>query len=66
MGPMGQELRVGIDLGGTKIAGIVLDGEAEVRAERRVVEPHGAEVRADHTETNPVQVQFAKPISQHR
>ncbi|MES1939800.1 kinase/transcriptional regulator [Salinisphaera sp. T5B8] len=32
-------LRVGIDLGGTKIAGIVLDGEAEVRAERRVDTP---------------------------
>ena len=32
-------LRLGIDLGGTKIAGIVLDGEDQVRAERRVDTP---------------------------
>ncbi|MES1932419.1 ROK family protein [Salinisphaera shabanensis T35B1] len=33
------DLRLGIDLGGTKIAGIVLDGEARVCAERRVDTP---------------------------
>lgn len=32
-------LRIGIDLGGTKIAGIVLDGAGAVRAERRAATP---------------------------
>lgn len=32
-------LRIGIDLGGSKIAGIVLDGDAEVRHEDRVPTP---------------------------
>ncbi|AWN45836.1 transcriptional regulator [Methylobacterium terrae] len=34
-------LRLGIDLGGTKIAGIVLDETGRVRAERRVATPRG-------------------------
>ncbi|MES1928153.1 ROK family protein [Salinisphaera dokdonensis CL-ES53] len=34
-------LRLGVDLGGTKIAGIVLDGDAGVRAERRIDTPEG-------------------------
>ncbi|GAB3670333.1 ROK family protein [Salinisphaera aquimarina] len=34
-------LRLGIDLGGTKIAGIILDGEDAVRVERRVDTPRG-------------------------
>ncbi|GJE59821.1 ROK family protein [Methylobacterium trifolii] len=38
---MAGALRLGIDLGGTKIAGIVLDREGAVRAEGRVVAPRG-------------------------
>ena len=34
-------LRLGVDLGGTKIAGVVLDGDAGVRAERRIDTPEG-------------------------
>jgi fructokinase len=34
-------LRIGIDLGGTKIAGIALDPDGRVRAERRVATPRG-------------------------
>ena len=34
-------LRIGIDLGGTKIAGIALDPDGTVRAERRVATPRG-------------------------
>lgn len=34
-------LRLGIDLGGTKIAGIILDTEGRVRAEARVATPRG-------------------------
>ncbi len=34
-----NELRIGIDLGGTKIEGIVLRGDAEVRVRRRVPTP---------------------------
>ncbi|MAS09595.1 ROK family protein [Salinisphaera sp.] len=34
-------LRIGVDLGGTKIAGIVLDGDAAVCAERRIDTPNG-------------------------
>ncbi|AWB20118.1 transcriptional regulator [Methylobacterium currus] len=34
-------LRIGIDLGGTKIAGIALDLDGHVRAERRVATPRG-------------------------
>ncbi|GJD47615.1 Fructokinase [Methylobacterium crusticola] len=34
-------LRIGIDLGGTKIAGIALDAAGRVRAERRVPTPRG-------------------------
>ena len=33
--------RIGIDLGGTKIAGIVLDADGTVRAERRIAAPQG-------------------------
>jgi len=36
-----KPLRIGIDLGGTKIAGIVLTDEGEVRAQRRVPTPQG-------------------------
>ncbi|MGV7032836.1 ROK family protein [Methylobacterium symbioticum] len=34
-------MRLGIDLGGTKIAGIILDTEGRVRAEARVATPRG-------------------------
>ncbi|AWN55092.1 ROK family protein [Methylobacterium sp. 17Sr1-1] len=34
-------LRIGIDLGGTKIAGIALDPDGLVRAERRIATPRG-------------------------
>ncbi len=34
-------LRIGIDLGGTKIAGIVLDASGRVLAERRIATPRG-------------------------
>lgn len=34
-----DDVRVGIDLGGTKIAGVVLDGDGAVLAERRVPTP---------------------------
>ncbi|KQT45322.1 transcriptional regulator [Methylobacterium sp. Leaf456] len=37
----GQRLRIGIDLGGTKIAGIVLAPDGTTRAERRVPTPRG-------------------------
>jgi fructokinase len=33
--------RLGIDLGGTKIAGIVLDGQGTTLAEQRIASPHG-------------------------
>jgi fructokinase len=36
-----EGLRLGIDLGGTKIAGIVLDRAGGVRAERRIESPQG-------------------------
>ena len=36
---MSDPLRIGIDLGGTKIAGIVLDAKGAARAERRVATP---------------------------
>jgi fructokinase len=32
-------LRIGIDLGGTKIAGVVLDGAGAIRAQRRIASP---------------------------
>ena len=34
-------MRIGIDLGGTKIAGVVLDGAGQERARRRVPTPQG-------------------------
>ncbi|KTS21534.1 hypothetical protein NS228_27520, partial [Methylobacterium indicum] len=34
-------LRIGIDLGGTKIAGIALDASGQVLAERRIATPRG-------------------------
>lgn len=34
-------MRIGIDLGGTKIEGIVLDAEGKVRARQRIPSPHG-------------------------
>jgi predicted NBD/HSP70 family sugar kinase len=37
----GARLRMGIDLGGSKIAGVVLDGEDKVQLERRVETPEG-------------------------
>ncbi len=38
---MSLPLRLGIDLGGTKIAGIILDGAGNTRAEARVPTPRG-------------------------
>ncbi|MBP7148507.1 MAG: ROK family protein [Acidobacteria bacterium] len=35
-------MRIGIDLGGTKIEGVVLDGDGAVAARRRVATPRGA------------------------
>ena len=37
----GDALRIGIDLGGTKIAGIALDASGRARAQRRVPTPRG-------------------------
>jgi fructokinase len=37
----GRGFRVGIDLGGTKIAGILLDADGETRAEKRIPAPRG-------------------------
>lgn len=37
----GSGLRIGIDLGGTKIAGILLDAEGQTRAEKRIPAPRG-------------------------
>lgn len=37
----GRGFRIGIDLGGTKIAGILLDGDGEMRAETRIPAPRG-------------------------
>lgn len=39
--PGETELRLGIDLGGTKIAGVVLDGEGRAVSSRRVATPAG-------------------------
>lgn len=38
---MGQTLRIGIDLGGTKIAAIALDGDGTTMASRRMATPKG-------------------------
>lgn len=38
-------LRLGIDLGGSKIAGVVLDGDGETRLQRRVDTPEGGYAR---------------------
>jgi len=40
-----QRLRLGVDLGGSKIAGMVLDGEDAVRLERRIDTPEGGYAR---------------------
>lgn len=39
--PLLQRLRIGIDLGGTKIEGIVLRGESEILVRRRIATPAG-------------------------
>lgn len=37
----GRALRIGVDLGGTKIAGIALNGRGVVKSERRIATPRG-------------------------